>query len=131
MAITRSRRVLLASGIGAVLGLTACSAGTSPSAIGGGLPPPVAVTLTLGVPDSPGFPPEFQDIAYFYDSPANDTFVGYSRYSSMISTFGTFAENDIAAYFTRVYAYSFVGSTDYAYLYDAGVNHESGFVRVV
>ena len=65
MAITRSRRVLLASGIGAVLGLTACSAGTSPSAIGGGLPPPVAVTLTLGVPDSPGFPPEFQDIAYF------------------------------------------------------------------
>ena len=73
----------------------------------------------------------FQDIAYFYDSPANDTFVGYSQYSSMISTFGTFAENDIAAYFTRVYAYSFVGSTDYAYLYDAGVNHESGFVRVV
>src|SRR5690242_11997954 len=58
MAITRGRRVLLASGIGAVLGLTACSAGTSPSASGGGPPPPVAVTLTLGVPDSPGFPPE-------------------------------------------------------------------------
>jgi len=58
VAITRGRRVLLASGIGAVLGLTACSAGTSPSASGGGPPPPVAVTLTLGVPDSPGFPPE-------------------------------------------------------------------------
>jgi C4-dicarboxylate-binding protein DctP len=56
---------LLASGIAAVLGLTACSAGTSPPAGGGGPPPTVTVTLTLGVPDSPGLPPEFQDIAYF------------------------------------------------------------------
>jgi TRAP-type transport system periplasmic protein len=63
--ITRSGRVLLASGIAAVLGLTACSAGTSPPAPEGGPLPPVTVTLTLGVPDSPGFPPEFQDIAYF------------------------------------------------------------------
>jgi TRAP-type C4-dicarboxylate transport system substrate-binding protein len=65
MAITWSKRILLASGIAAVLGPTACSAGTSSSATEGGLPPPVAVTLTLGVSDSPGFPPEFQDIAYF------------------------------------------------------------------
>jgi len=64
MTVTRSRRVLRASGIAAVLGLTACSAGRSPLA-GGGPPRPLAVTLTLGVPDSPGFPPEFQDIAYF------------------------------------------------------------------
>ena len=65
MTITRSGRVLLASGIAAVLGLTACSAGTSPSASQGGPLPPVTVTLTPGVPDSPGFPPEFQDIAHF------------------------------------------------------------------
>jgi TRAP-type C4-dicarboxylate transport system substrate-binding protein len=63
--MTRSGRVLLASGIAAMLGLTACSAGSSPPARGGGPPAPVTVTLTLGVPDSPGYPPEFQDIAYF------------------------------------------------------------------
>jgi TRAP-type C4-dicarboxylate transport system substrate-binding protein len=66
MTMTWSRRVLLASGITAALGLTACSAGASPPASGGGPPPPAAVTLTLGVADSPGnSPPEFQDIAYF------------------------------------------------------------------
>ena len=72
-----------------------------------------------------------QDVAYFYDSPGSDTFVGYSQYSSMTATNGSFAENDIAAYFAQIYAYSFVGGTDYAYLYDAGVNHASGFARIV
>jgi TRAP-type C4-dicarboxylate transport system substrate-binding protein len=64
MTMTWRRKVLLASGITAVLGLTACSAGSSPPASGGGPLPPV--TLTLGVADSPGTsPPQFQDIAYF------------------------------------------------------------------
>jgi hypothetical protein len=30
-----------------------------------------------------------------------------------------------------VYAYSFVGGTDSAYVYDAGVNHVLGFHRLV
>ena len=69
MTVTRSRRVLRASGTAAVLGPTACSAGTSLSASGRGPPPPVTVTFTLGVPDPPGFPPEFQDIAYGGNDP--------------------------------------------------------------
>ena len=54
---------LLASGIAAVIGLTACSAGSSPSGNSGGLPAPV--TLTLGVPDSQGTPAESADITSF------------------------------------------------------------------
>ena len=63
MTMTWSRRVLLASGIAAVIGLTACSAGSSPSGNSGGLPAPV--TLTLGVPDSAGTPAESADITSF------------------------------------------------------------------
>jgi TRAP-type C4-dicarboxylate transport system substrate-binding protein len=63
MTMTWSRRVLLASGIAAVIGLTACSAGSSPAGNSGGLPAPV--TLTLGVPDSAGTPAESADITSF------------------------------------------------------------------
>src|SRR5205085_11217229 len=70
-----------------------------------------------------------QDVAYFYDSPGNDNFVGYSQYTSMTSGDGSFAENDIAAYFTTIYAYSFVGGSDTASVYDTNVNHVLGFRR--
>ena len=36
----------------------------------------------------------------------------------MTSDSGNFAEYSAAAYFGHVYAYSFVGGPDYAYLYD-------------
>ena len=61
--ITWSRRVLLASGIAAVIGCAACSAGSSPPGNSGG--PPAPVTLTLGVPDAAGTPAESADITSF------------------------------------------------------------------
>ena len=57
-------------------------------------------------------------------------FTGYSLYASMRSADGSFAENDIAANFTTVYAYSFVGGADIAAVYDATVNHVHGFKRI-
>jgi hypothetical protein len=72
-----------------------------------------------------------QAIAYFYDSEGDDSFTGYSQYSVMTSTGASFAENNIAAYFGRVYAYSFVGATDDAYIYDPVVNTVIGFRRRV
>jgi C4-dicarboxylate-binding protein DctP len=63
MTMTWSRRGLLASGIAAVIGLTACSAGSSPPGSSGG--PPAPVTLTLGVPDAAGTPAEAADITSF------------------------------------------------------------------
>ena len=72
----------------------------------------------------------WQDVAYFYDSPGSDLFTGYSLYASMRSADGSFAENDIAANFTTVYAYSFVGGADIAAVYDATVNHVHGFKRI-
>jgi TRAP-type C4-dicarboxylate transport system substrate-binding protein len=63
MTMTWSRRVLLASGVAAVTGLAACSAGSGPPGTSGG--PPAPVTLTLGVPDSAGTPAESADITSF------------------------------------------------------------------
>jgi hypothetical protein len=73
----------------------------------------------------------WQDTAYFYDSPGNDRFTGYARYSFMTSADGSFAENDIAAGFTTVYGYSFVGGSDVALIYDPAVNHVGGFRRLI
>ena len=72
-----------------------------------------------------------QDVAYFFDSKGNDNFTGFSQYSSMTSTDDSFAENDIAAFFNVVYAYSFVGGTDTASVFDANVNHVFGFMRLM
>ena len=72
-----------------------------------------------------------QDVAYFYDSAGNDTFTGFSQYSSMKSADDSFAENDIAAFFGQVYAFSFVGGSDNASVYDSSVNHVVGFTRLV
>ena len=52
-------------------------------------------------------------------------------YSFMTSADGSFAENDIAADFSAVYAYSFVGGTDVALVYDTNVNHVLGFRRLL
>jgi hypothetical protein len=41
---------------------------------------------------------------------------------------GLYAEYDSAQGFAMVYAYSFVGGTDYAYNYDPQHNHTSGFI---
>ena len=40
-------------------------------------------------------------------------------------------EDDIAAYFGQIYAYSFVGGSDTAYVYDPTFNHVVGFRRIV
>ena len=72
-----------------------------------------------------------QDVAYFYDSAGSDALVGYTLYTSMTSKSGNFAENDIAVYFTQIYAFSFVGGSDSAAIYDTGVNHVFGFQRIV
>jgi CSLREA domain-containing protein len=73
-----------------------------------------------------------QDVAYFYDSPKNDIFVGNTTNSYMYSSPDgmTLAESDYALGFTQVYAESFVGGTDYAYVYDTTVNHVTGFHRL-
>ena len=88
-----------------------------------------------------GYAQHAGDTAIFYDSPANDFYAGGTGLtlgSTALSYLFYYtpdgknlAEYDAAWGFAQNYAYSFVGSTDYAYLYDAGVNHESGFVRVV
>src|SRR5207237_4989714 len=64
-----------------------------------------------------------QDVAYFYDSAGDDALTGFSQYTSLTSADGSFQENNIAAYFSQVYAFSFVGGNDTATIYDAAVNH--------
>jgi hypothetical protein len=49
----------------------------------------------------------------------------------MKSADDSFAENDIAAFFGQVYAFSFVGGSDNASVYDSSVNHVVGFTRLV
>src|SRR5207253_7552865 len=86
----------------------------------------VGFTFNEGIAQHPA-----QDVAYFYDSPGNDAFTGFSQYASMTNADNRFKENDIAAYFTQVYAWSFVGGADTAAIYDNGVNHATGFRRTV
>ena len=73
-----------------------------------------------------------QDSAFFYDSPANDVFVGGAGLSYMYSTDagGNLTEYDSAMGFAQVYANSYLGGVDYAYVYDALHNHVSGFNRL-
>jgi hypothetical protein len=70
-----------------------------------------------------------QDTAIFYDSPASDVFIGKTWFSYMYSddASGNFAMFNLAMNFGHVYAYSFVGGTDYSFLYDTTVNHATGF----
>ena len=71
-----------------------------------------------------------QDIAYFYDSTGNDKYIGFSQYALMTSADGSFKEYDIAAYFTNINVFSFVGGDDVAAVYDATVNHVTGYKMV-
>jgi hypothetical protein len=73
------------------------------------------------------------DTAIFYDSPANDVFVGQTSYSFLYSdnAQGGFAYFDGAQGFAHVYAYSFVGGLDAAYNYDSHVNTVVGFNRPI
>jgi hypothetical protein len=77
-----------------------------------------------GVAVNPGL-----DIADFYDSPGNDLFTGFTRYTTETSADGTFKENDIFAQNSfvtataQVYAFSFVGGTDQFNNQDPTVNH--------
>ena len=72
------------------------------------------------------------NVAYFYDSPGNDVFVGFSLYSYMYSDNpdGSLAEYDAAAGFASVVAGSIQGGVDYSYIYAANVS-EYGFHRLV
>ncbi len=63
------------------------------------------------------------DIAYFYDSPGNDVFTGYSAYSSLAGTDQSgnrYADQAIG--FGHTYAYSLNGGTDFAFVYNATTN---------
>jgi hypothetical protein len=92
----------------------------------------VGFTTSYGIAQHPR-----QDTAYFYDSPGNDVFVGSppaapsASYMYIGNATGTYAEFDYAQGFAAVYAYSFVGGTDYAYVYDPVVNTVVGFHRLV
>ncbi len=70
-----------------------------------------------------------QDVAIFYDSPLNDVFIGNTTTSYLFAynAAGICVEFDNTQNFSTVYAYSFVGGTDYAYVYNAAVNHVTGF----
>ena len=72
-----------------------------------------------------------QDIAIFYDSPMTDVFAGTTQYSYMYANDanGGFAMFNAAQGFGKVYAYSFVGGTDYYYNYDSAINFVLGFQR--
>ena len=58
------------------------------------------------------------EIACFYDSPLNDVLLAAPYLTQMYSVGpgGSYAYYDSAQAFTTMYAYSFVGGTDYAYL---------------
>jgi hypothetical protein len=96
----------------------------------------VGFQTNYGIAQHPG-----QDTAYFYDSPLNDVFVGHTGASYMYSdnSSGQYVEFDYTQGFALVYAYSFVGGTDDAYVYDTAVNqvapydpvHKTGWHRIV
>jgi hypothetical protein len=85
----------------------------------------VGFSTYIGLASHPG-----QDTAIFYDSSANDVFSGASGKSYMYSNNpdGSLAYYDEVIGFAQVYAYSFVGGTDYAYNFDPQHNHTSGFI---
>jgi hypothetical protein len=66
--------------------------------------------------------PGNRDVAYFYDTPANDTFVGTATYSYMSGNPNGHPYFDEAQNFGIVFAESFVGGLDFAYNYDTAVN---------
>jgi hypothetical protein len=81
-----------------------------------------------GIATMPGL-----DVAYFYDSALDDCFIGYTSYSYLYADTGDYngdilIYNNAASGFAQVYAYSFVGGTDYASNYDTSVNHIYGFL---
>jgi hypothetical protein len=66
--------------------------------------------------------PSVGDVAYFYDSPGNDSFVGNTTISYLSGNANGNAYIDVAEGFGHVYAESFVGGLDFAYDLDASVN---------
>jgi hypothetical protein len=62
------------------------------------------------------------DVAYFYDSAGNDTFVGGTSTSYLSGTVNKTAYFDVVQGFGHVYAESFMGGVDFAYLDDPSVN---------
>jgi hypothetical protein len=69
-----------------------------------------------------------QATAYLYDTPGNDVFSGStsSSYIYADNPDGTIAYYNEVQSFGQVFANSSSGGVDYAYVYDAGVNHLSG-----
>jgi hypothetical protein len=86
----------------------------------------------VGFKNTYGIAQHAGDTAFFYDSPLNDVFAGYSDHSYMYGVYpdGTLAYLDQAQAFEQVYAYSVNGGTDYAYNYDPNHVHTSGFIRL-
>jgi autotransporter-associated beta strand protein len=84
----------------------------------------VGFRINEGIAQHPG-----QDIAYMLDSPSNDVFVGLGTNSYMYNTDGEGNLNMLNEVFgfAMVYAQSFVGGIDFAYIYDSTHNITSGF----
>jgi hypothetical protein len=82
--------------------------------------------VAVGFQVSYGIATHGNAIAYLIDSPGNDVFVGHASYS-YLSGAGVF---NVAESFNMVYAESFVGGTDFAYLYDPTHNIITGFRRL-
>jgi Putative Ig domain len=85
----------------------------------------VGFRVNEGIAQHPG-----QDIAYMLDSQQSDVFVGLSTNSYMYNTDGNGNINMLNEVFgfATVYAESFVGSIDFAYIYDSSRNITTGFV---
>jgi hypothetical protein len=69
------------------------------------------------------------DTAFFYDGPTDDSFAGFTLQASIVFNF-TGEQRSIltASYFSQVFAFSTHGGFDVAAVYDAQVNHQTGFI---
>ena len=63
------------------------------------------------------------DLVFLYDSAGNDTFTGYSKYTTLTGPGYTdiFAQFGTAS--SQIYGYSFVGGNDSFLIFDRAVNH--------
>jgi hypothetical protein len=79
-------------------------------------------------------PAQPHDTVIFHDSLRDDGFAGYTDHSFLLqytNADGSDAEFDYAQGFALAEAYSFVGRTDDARVYDQAVNPVTGFRRIV
>jgi hypothetical protein len=83
----------------------------------------------IGFTHTFGYALASNDTAYFYDSPLDDVFVGFTAYSVMyrFNADNSVAEYDYAQGFDLVIALSFVGGYDTAVLYQGANVSETGF----